>query len=440
MIEQLMIKHKADIPGIGMRIIKSAIAVSLCMIINLLRGENGMVFYSQLAALWCIQMYRNNTISNASQRMTGTVVGAVFGLIYLLLYPYSPAVMTDSIYWKTLCIFWGVLLVIYTTVLIHKKQASYFSCVVFLSIVINHIGDINPYRFVWNRFLDTVIGILIGLMVNNLRICINPDRKTLFVSGVDDILVDKNNKVSAFSKVELNRMIEDGMKFTLSTMRTPASVLEPLSEINLKYPIIVMDGAALYDVKNNEYLKVHVIPQTVAVEFVDLMEQENMCPYINVIIDDTLLIYYSDTEDEVNRNLVSKLRSSPYRNYIKRSFPGDERVVYFMMLDKSEKVESFYNKLISQGYSGGLKLVKYPANDQEGYYFLKIYSKDASKENMLAYLKNYSGLTDTMTFGTVTGKYDVVIRENDFNEMVKRVRKAYEPFPGILPIKSKELY
>ena len=88
----------------------------------------------------------------------------------------------------------------------------------------------------------------------------------------------------------------------------------------------------------------------------------------------------------------------------------------------------------------GLKLVKYPANDQEGYYFLKIYSKDASKENMLAYLKNYSGLTDTMTFGTVTGKYDVVIRENDFNEMVKRVRKAYEPFPGILPIKSKELY
>ena len=54
---------------------------------------------------------------------------------------------------------------------------------------------------------------------------------------------------------------------------------------------------------------------------------------------------------------------------------------------------------------------------------------------MLAYLKNYSGLTDTMTFGTVIGKYDVVIRENDFNEMVKRVRIAYEPFPGLLPHK-----
>ena len=194
-----------------------------------------------------------------------------------------------------------------------------------------------------------------------------------------------------------------------------------------------MDGAALYDVKNNEYLKVHVIPQTVAVELVDLMEQEHMCPYINVIIDDTLLIYYSDTEDEVNRNLVSRLRSSPYRNYIKRSFPGDERVVYFMMLDKEERIEAFYRKLISQNYMDCLKIVKYPANDQEGYFFLKIYSKDASKENMLAYLKNYSGLTDTMTFGTVIGKYDVVIRENDFNEMVKRVRKAYEPFPGLLP-------
>ena len=81
-------KHEFAIPGIGMRIIKSAVAVSLCMVINIIRGEGGMVFYSQLAALWCIQIYRSNTLSNALQRMTGTVVGAVYGLIYILIYPH----------------------------------------------------------------------------------------------------------------------------------------------------------------------------------------------------------------------------------------------------------------------------------------------------------------------------------------------------------------
>lgn len=75
---------KKTLPGIGMRIIKSAIAVAICYLINLLRGGSGMVFYSQLAALWCIQMYRSNTKNNALQRTVGTCVGAVYGLIYLL--------------------------------------------------------------------------------------------------------------------------------------------------------------------------------------------------------------------------------------------------------------------------------------------------------------------------------------------------------------------
>lgn len=61
--------------------------------------------------------------------------------------------------------------VFYTTVAINKKQASYFSCVVFLSIVVNHIDDLHPYLFVLNRFLDTAIGIIIGVFVN---ISINP--------------------------------------------------------------------------------------------------------------------------------------------------------------------------------------------------------------------------------------------------------------------------
>ena len=44
-----------------------------------------------------------------------------------------------------------IIVVLYTTVLIKKKQASYFSCVVFLSIVVNHVADANPYLFVWNH-------------------------------------------------------------------------------------------------------------------------------------------------------------------------------------------------------------------------------------------------------------------------------------------------
>ena len=419
-------KRKIRLPGIGMRIIKSAIAVSLCVVVNLLRGKDGMVFYSMLAALWCVQMYRNNTISNALQRAIGTIVGALYGLLYLLLLRTNTfGIVADTVI-EIVSLFVSIVLVLYTTVLIKKKQASYFSCVVFLSIGVNHIGDANPYGFVWNRFLDTMIGIIIGVCVNNIRISFRPDRETLFISGVDDILVDKDNKISAFSKVELNRMIDDGLKFTISTMRTPASLLEPLSDINFKYPVIVMDGAALYDVKKSEYIKEYVISNNTSKELVELMKVHDIHPYINVIIDDTLLIYYEDTADEANRSMLAKLRTSPFRNYIKREFPGDESVVYFMILDRCEKVDEFYELLSGLGYDKKLKILKYPSDEYKGYSYIKIYNKNASKENMLLYFKENYDFKRIFTFGTIEGKYDVTIKEGDFNKMVRLVRKQYE--------------
>lgn len=421
-----MKKKEFKVPGIGMRIIKSAIAVSLCVLINLLRGDDGMVFYSMLAALWCIQMYRTNTLNNAYQRTIGTVVGAVYGLIYLLLFPTKINAQEIGIIIEILSIFLGIVLVIYTTVLIHKNQASYFSCVVFLSIVVNHLNDANPYLFVWNRFLDTMIGILIGVCVNNIRIFRKIDRKTLFVSGVDGILVDKNNKISAFSKVELNRMIDDGLKFTLSTMRTPASLIEPLSDIHFKYPVIVMDGAALYDVKKSEYVKEYVISGESSTELIKLMKLNEMHPHINVIIDDTLLIYYEDMDDKVNNDLINKLRMSPYRNYIKREFPGDENVVYFMLLDHSEKIDTFASILKTNGYYDRFKILKYQSEEYEGYSYIKIYNKNASKDRMLKYLRDKYEIDNVLTFGTVEGKYDINIKENDFNKMVRLLRSKYE--------------
>ncbi|MGN0368847.1 MAG: HAD hydrolase family protein [Wujia sp.] len=425
-----MQKKKLKIPGIGARIVKSALAVALCMIVNVVRGDEGIVFYSQLAALWCIQMYRNNTVKNALQRTTGTIVGAVYGLIYILIFPYMNSNIYSYVWLEAVVVFISIIVVIYTTVLINKRQASYFSCVVFLSIIINHIGDSNPYSFVWNRFLDTMIGICIGVLINNIRICFNQDRETLFVSGVDDILVDENNRISAFSKVELNRMIDDGMRFTISTKRTPASLLEPLSDISFRYPVIVMDGAALYDVSKNEYVKEYVISPETAKELNNLIHDSGLSPYINVIIDDTLLIYYQDIEDKVNCSLLEKLKASPYRNYIKREFPGDENVVYFMVLNQTDIIDSFYDKLINEGYDRRFKILKYASDEYRGYSYIKIYNKNASKENMLLYLKEKYQIQNVITFGTVPNKYDIFVNDGSFNEMVRLVRQKYEPIFG----------
>ncbi len=112
-----------------------------------------------------------------------------------------------------------------------KKQASYFSCVVFLSIVVNHVSDGNPYLFVWNRFLDTVIGTAVGIGVNCFSLPKDKQKDILFISGLDDTLLHKADNLNDYSKVELNRMLDEGLQFTISTMRTPASLMKPMSDI-----------------------------------------------------------------------------------------------------------------------------------------------------------------------------------------------------------------
>ena len=155
-----------EFPRIGMRIIKSAIAVLLCFVVDYYRNGAGIVFYSQLSALWCMQATRESTIKNAKQRMIGTFIGTFYGFLYIAIKQLLLPKAEDYDYIGSVFISGMIVLVIYTSVLIKKKQASYFSCVVFLSIVVNHIGDSNPYLFACNRFLDTVIGIAIGVLVN----------------------------------------------------------------------------------------------------------------------------------------------------------------------------------------------------------------------------------------------------------------------------------
>lgn len=416
-----------EIPPLGMRIVKSAIAVGLCYVVAMFRERNGIVFYSQLAALWCMQHYVKNSLSSAKQRTVGTIIGALYALVVILVsneFHISPE-EHSMIY--SIVVTLMIIVVIYTTVLINKKQASYFSCVVFLSIVVNHLADQNPYLFVWNRFLDTMIGIIIGLGVNAFHLPKKKNRDILFLSGLDDTLLNKNDNMTGYSQFELNRILDDGAKFTISTKRTPASMMEPMQGIHLNLPVIAMDGAVLFDIKQKRYLKKYVISYDKAKEMIDLFEENELNYFVNVVIDDMLVIYYQDMEDEVQNNLVTTMRRSPFRNYVKRLLPEDEEVVYLMILDKIDTMERFYKVLEEKGYTEQYKVMKYNSDDYPGYAYIKIYNKNASKSNMLEYLKQDLGIEKVVTFGTIPNKYDVLIEPGDMNQVVRVIRKMYEP-------------
>lgn len=427
MVRQISIGNGTEkhLPPVGLRIIKSALGVFLCFIIYFLRGQRGMPFYSALAVLWCIQPYTKNTFLNALQRAIGTCIGAVFGLLVILLAANGFYPENSILHYLFISLF--IIPVIYTTVLINRKNASYFSCVVYLSIVVNHLGDLNPYLFVYDRVWDTMTGILLALLLNLARIPRKKRRDILFVSGLDGALLDPNNALTSYSKIELNRMIEDGLSFTIATMRTPASMIEPLKDIQLKLPVIVMDGAALYDTVRHCYEKVLAISAEEAYGLYSFFKAQGFHVFSNIIIEDLLVILYGDFKNSAEQSVFDSLHTSLYRNYIKRELPRSQDVVYFMILDTTERTSRLYGLLDQKGWTRQYKVLFYPSTDYPGYSYIKIYNKHADRLTMIQHLQRQLGLTRAERFSTDKTQCDYLIQNNNGNQVVKLLQRQFSP-------------
>lgn len=61
--------------------IKTSIAVAICLLIYLLRGKQGVPVFSTIAAMICMQPYVENSKTVAFNRIIGTLTGAVMGIL-----------------------------------------------------------------------------------------------------------------------------------------------------------------------------------------------------------------------------------------------------------------------------------------------------------------------------------------------------------------------
>ena len=89
-----------------------------------------------------MQPYPDTTKNNAWQRSFGTLTGAAYGLAFLLLMRLFDVSQPIAVYLTASVL---VIPVIYTTVVTDHRNASFFSCVVFLSIALTHSFDENPF-------------------------------------------------------------------------------------------------------------------------------------------------------------------------------------------------------------------------------------------------------------------------------------------------------
>lgn len=155
--------ENVKLPKIGLRIIKTVVAVFLCFVISELRQES-IPFYSAISAILCMQPDIANSLKVGLSRTVGTCIGGLFGLGVLILE--KAFLPINLIFVQYFIVSICLIPLIYLTVILHQTASTYITCVVFLSITIAHGADVTPHIFAINRMLDTFIGIFVSLGIN----------------------------------------------------------------------------------------------------------------------------------------------------------------------------------------------------------------------------------------------------------------------------------
>lgn len=163
------------VPKIGLRIVKSAVAVFLCFCVYLLRGE-GLPFYSAVAAVLCMQQDLPASLQVGGNRVIGTLAGGLSGMLMLALLQHLGIIEQPLLHYAIISA--CLIPLMYLTVLLRKTEVTYITCVVFLSITVVHRVDVNPYYYAYLRIVDTIIGIVLATVINGVLPGTTPKTKT----------------------------------------------------------------------------------------------------------------------------------------------------------------------------------------------------------------------------------------------------------------------
>ena len=164
-----------NIPHIGMRIIKTAVAVMLAYGIFLpfglmydmetyhgVLGQMGPL-YACIACIVCMQSTLGQTVQSGVSRLIGVAIGGVLGVATLLL---GDRLDNGLLVLPIL----GVLCVAgrWISLLIQRPAACVMACIVPCVILITGVTGADRYYYAAARIIETVIGVCVAMLVNKL--------------------------------------------------------------------------------------------------------------------------------------------------------------------------------------------------------------------------------------------------------------------------------
>ncbi|WP_158289263.1 HAD family hydrolase [Paenibacillus flagellatus] len=223
---------------------------------------------------------------------------------------------------------------------------------------------------------------------------------TLFVSDLDGTLLDERQRLSEETIRTVNAWIAEGGSFSVATARSWDSAGRLLEPLDLRLPVVLMNGVFLYDPVERDYIAANLLERELALDVAAGLEQLGLRPFVYTVNGKgEFKIYYKGLFNPSESNYVTdRLNNGDERFRLVESFrlPPDERVMEINAIGTEEELTEAYARLRERP---GLQCHFGPDIYTPGYCWLETNHPNATKRDGVLQLKRLLGAERVVCFG-----------------------------------------
>jgi 5-amino-6-(5-phospho-D-ribitylamino)uracil phosphatase len=226
----------------------------------------------------------------------------------------------------------------------------------------------------------------------------------LYVSDLDSTLADRRGKLSAFSRRQLNALLEAGLTFTVASARSVHTLAPILEGLALRLPVAELNGAFITDLKTRQPLVCHALASEIAEATIGWALASELPPFVStywggrqhlyppLVLANAGIAWY-DTSRRAAKDQRLRPACDPRRRLA-------EPIVQLTLIGRERSLVPIA-RAIEAGFPGLSHSVMYENPYQRGWHWLTVQSPFANKGHALRALAEAAGvaLAATTVFG-----------------------------------------
>ncbi len=221
---------------------------------------------------------------------------------------------------------------------------------------------------------------------------------TLYVTDLDGTLLAPDKRLTEKTVAIVNGLLEQGLLFSVDTARSIMGIeLLHLDRIRFRLPLILMNGALLYDLSAGRIVDAALMDGDTVARVLALCREGGKAPFLYRAAGDMVTVHFTDRINVQEAEfLTERRRSHPDWFFQAADYGPPAPAVYFSMQDTYERLESIGRRLEELPQ---VSHVLYEDNYHKDNWYMEIFSAEGGKDNGMRRLQHRIGAGRTAAIG-----------------------------------------